>query len=112
LNHLAGFVADIDFAHLPFKPAEATAEGADIFVMDAGKECFGWLRTYSQENAGGTEITLSKKEKGKYEVSWFDSWNGKWIKTEKVKAKNGKLILKAPKTETAQPDIAFKIRKN
>jgi hypothetical protein len=112
LNHLAGFVADIDFAHLPFKPAEATAEGADIYVMDAGKDCFGWLRSYEKDNPGGTKISLSKKGKGKYEVSWFDSWNGKWIKTEKVKVKNGKLILTVPKTETAQPDIAFKIRRN
>ncbi|WP_372947192.1 DUF5060 domain-containing protein [Mariniphaga sp.] len=112
LNHLAGFVADIDFAHLPFEPADATADGADIYVMDAGKDCFGWMRSYSKDNAEGTEISLSKKGKGNFEVSWFDAWNGKWIKTEKVKVKNGKLILTAPKTETAQNDIAFKIRKD
>jgi hypothetical protein len=105
-------VADIDFANLLFKPAEATAEGADIYVMDAGNDCFGWLRSFENKNAGGTKITLSKKGKGIFEVSWFDAWNGKWIKTEKVKVKNGKLILKVPKSETAQPDIAFKIRKN
>jgi hypothetical protein len=98
---------------VPFKPAEATtAEGIDIYMMDAGKESFDWLRSYEQENAGGTEIKLSKKGKGNFEVYWFESWNGEWIKTEKNKVKNGKLILKAPKTETAQPDIAFKIRKN
>jgi hypothetical protein len=31
-------------------------------------------------------------------------------KKGKSKIKNGKLILTAPKTESAQPDIAFKIR--
>jgi hypothetical protein len=112
LSHLANFVEDIDFANLPFKPVEANAEGADIYVIDAGKDCFGWLRTFLKENVEGTKITLSKKEKGIFEVSWFDTWNGKWLKTEKVKVKNGKLILTVPKTETAQPDIAFKIRKN
>jgi hypothetical protein len=112
LSHLAGFVADIDFANLPFEPAEATAEGADIYVMDAGKDCFGWMRSYSKENVEGTEISLSKKGKGKFEVSWFDTWTGKTIKTETVKMNKGKLILAVPKTETAQPDIAFKIRKN
>jgi hypothetical protein len=70
------------FETVPFKPAEATAEGADIYVMDAGKDCFGWLRAYKKDNAGGTEISLSKKGKGKFEVSWFDAWTGKTIKTE------------------------------
>ena len=85
---------------------KGTADGADIYVMDAGKESFGWLRSYKKEIAGGTEISISKKGKGKFEVSWFDSWNGKQIKTEKVKIKTGKLILTAPKTETAQPDYS------
>jgi hypothetical protein len=112
LNHLANFVADIDFANLPFEPAEATSEGADIYVMDAGKDCFGWLRSYKKDNAGGTEISLSKKGKGNFEVSWFDSWTGKTVKTETVKMNKGKLNLTVPETETVQPDIAFKIRKN
>jgi hypothetical protein len=80
--------------------------------MDAGNDCFGWLRSFENKNAEGTKITLSKNGKGNIEVSWFDAWTGKWIKTEKVKVKAGKLILTAPKTESAQPDIAFKIRKN
>jgi hypothetical protein len=112
LNHLAGFVADIDFAKLPFEPAEAIAEGADIYVMDARNDCFGWLRSYKKDNAGGTEITLSKKGKGKFEVSWFDSWTGTTIKTETVKMNKGKLNLTVPEMNSQKPDIAFKIRKN
>ena len=112
LSHLANFVADIDFANLPFEPAEATTEGADIYVMDAGKDCFGWMRSYSKNNAEATEITLSKKGKGVFTVFWFDAWNGKRVKTEKVKVKNGKLNLTVPKTETPQVDLAFKIREN
>jgi hypothetical protein len=81
-------------------------------VMDAGKDCFGWMRSFSKENVEGTKISFSKKGKGKFEASWFDTWTGKTIKTETVKMNKGKLILAVPKTETAQPDIAFKIRKN
>jgi len=111
LSHLAGFVADIDFANLSFEPADATAEGADIYVMDAGKDCFGWLRSFSNENVGGTKITLSKKGKGKFKVSWFDTWTGKRIKTETIIPKKGKLNLTVPEMYSQRPDIAFKIRK-
>lgn len=112
LRNLSGFVDDIDFANLLWEPATATAEGADIYMMDAGNKSFGWLRSYKKENVGGTKITLSKKGKGKFEVTCFDTWTGKTIKTEKVKVKRGKLLLTAPETKTKQPDIAFKIRKD
>ena len=36
LKHLSAFVSDIDFANLPYKPAEATGEGTDIYIMDSG----------------------------------------------------------------------------
>ncbi len=111
LSHLAGFVAGIDFANLPFEPADATAEDADIYVMDAGNDCFGWLRSYKKENAGETEISISKKGKGKFEVNWFETWTGKTVKTETIKPKKGKLNLTVPEMDSQKPDVAFKILK-
>lgn len=111
LSHLAEFTKDIDFANLPFEPADALADGADIYVMDAGNDCFGWLRSYTDENINGTEIKLSKKGNGKFTVSWFDAWNGKLVKKERVNLKNEKIEFKVPESEERHPDIAFKIRK-
>ena len=111
LNHVATFTENIDFAILPFEPAEATATGADIFVMDSGSEGFGWLRSYAKENAAGTKISISNKGKGKFEISWFDTWTGKTVKTETVKPKKGKLNLTVPEMDSQRPDIAFKIRR-
>ncbi len=112
LSHIARFTEDIDFANLPFQPVEAVAEGADIYVMDAGSEAFGWLRSYEKEDAAGTILSIEKAVKGSFTVSWYDAWNGKEIKQQKVKVKKGKLELVVPSQNAEQPDIAFKIRKN
>jgi hypothetical protein len=112
LSYVAAFVKDIDFANLPFTPVHAVADGADIYVMDAGNEAFGWLRSYEKDNASGTNLSIDKDERGNYTVFWFDTWNGRNIEQQKIKAKNGKLHLKVPSLMAKQPDIAFKIIKN
>lgn len=78
-------MSDIDFANLPFEPVNASAENADIYVMDAGKECFGWMRSYTKKNVEGTPLTIFKKGNGIFTVSWFDSWTGETIKTIIIK---------------------------
>jgi hypothetical protein len=52
------------FETVPLNPAEATSEGADIYVMDAGNDCFGWVRAYKKDNTGGTKSHFPKKEMG------------------------------------------------
>ncbi|MFW6290378.1 MAG: DUF5060 domain-containing protein [Mariniphaga sp.] len=111
LSHIAEFVEDIDFASLPFEPADAVAGGADIYVMDAGSEAFGWLRAYEKEDASEITISLDKKQNGNFIVYWFDTWKGLQIEQQKVKVKNGKLKLSVPVLKNKQPDIAFKIKK-
>jgi hypothetical protein len=111
LSYLQKFVSDIDFASLPYRPAEATAAGADIYVMDAGNNAFGWIRSFEKDNAAGTTISISKHGKGNFTVLWYDTWRGQEIKTEKVKVSGQKLLLTVPATNPSHPDIAFKIRR-
>jgi hypothetical protein len=111
LSYLRKFVDDIDFANLPFKPVEAAAPGADIYVMDAGKDAFGWLRSFEKENVQGTAITISKSGKGKYSVVWYDTWSGREVKIEKIKSAGQNLELTAPEMKTPRRDIAFKVRR-
>ena len=112
LQHLSNFVADIDFANLPFQPAKVSAENTDVYVMDSGDMAFGWLRSITSENCSETKITIEKAGTEKYQVEWYDAWNGKAIKSEKSIANNGKIELNVPKLLHPQRDIAFKIRKN
>ncbi len=79
--------------------------------MDSDKNLFGWVRTYSGDNVSKQQLKITKPENEKYSVSWFDTWNGKTIKSEKVASKNGELILIVPELSSPIVDIAFKISK-
>jgi len=111
LKHLASFVSDIDFANLPYKPSQPTAEGTDIFVMDAGDKAFGWARTFSNNAAAGTKLMIPKEGKNTFAIIWFDTWTGNLLKTEELKPAAGKLELIVPESASNNPDIAFKINK-
>jgi hypothetical protein len=111
LSYLAAFVGGIDFANLPFEPASVTAPGADVYVMDAGSEAFGWLRSYENDNAEGTAIVLDKAGNNRYTVTWYDTWSGQEIKTERARAGNGRLELTVPSLPQSLPDVAFRIRR-
>ncbi len=109
LKVISGFVSDIDFANVNFKPAQAGAIGADIFVMASDKNAFGWIRSYEKNSAGGTQINVNGINNGMYEIKWISAWTGNIIKTEKVKSEGNKISVTVPKTKEIQPDIAFKI---
>ncbi len=112
LKYLRRFTGYIDFANLPFEPAAVSAEGADVYVMDAGSEAFGWVRNYSKDLAEGTVIELEMQERGRYTVSWFDTWSGEVTGTERVRARNGKLQFTVPALPEPHPDVAFRIVKD
>jgi hypothetical protein len=110
LSYLASFVDGIDFAALLFEPAIVNAKGADVYVMDAGDDAFGWVRSYEKDSAEGVIISLSKPGNGRYTVSWFDTWSGSVIKTETIRARRGILEMTVPGPQP-NPDAAFRIIK-
>ncbi|HKJ80077.1 MAG TPA: DUF5060 domain-containing protein, partial [Prolixibacteraceae bacterium] len=93
LSYLAGFVSDIDFANLPYKPVQAKANGTDVFVMDSGNHAFGWVRTLKADDLSGLKIQITKPQSGKYKIEWFNTWSGKVITTENGSAEKGKLEI-------------------
>jgi hypothetical protein len=111
LRHLSEFVSDIDFANLPYMPVEAKAEKADIFVMDCGEKGFGWARSFMNNKIDNTELILMKPDRGNYIVTWYDTWTGNTVKSEKVASRNGKLAITVPVPDHFCQDIAFKISK-
>jgi hypothetical protein len=109
LKNLSEFISDIDFANLPYKPLQAEAVNADIYVMDCGDKGFGWARSFKNNKIDNTRLTLIKPEKGNYSVTWYDSWTGIVVKSEKITSANGKLFLTVPVLNHHCQDIAFKI---
>lgn len=109
LQHLSGFASDIDFANLPYQPTGVSADGTDVYVMDAGDHAFGWARSYQKSTISGVQIQIEKPQSGEFEIEWFNTWTGETIKTDKVTADNGVLEIKVPEMNPAKPDVAFKI---
>jgi hypothetical protein len=112
LKHLSSFVSDIDFANLPYKPVKLNSEGQDIFIMDAGDNAFGWMRTILKQNIGKTKFSIMRPGNDNYTITWYDTWTGTTVKSEKVSSVNGQLQLVVPELAIPNQDIAFKININ
>lgn len=110
LKHLAAFVSDIDLANQPYQLADVKSEGADAFGLATGSDAFGWIRSYTNADASGSMVEIDGLQDGKYEIEWFDTWNGTDSKTKAI-SKAGTLTMTSPKLEIGHPDIGFKIRK-
>ena len=110
LKNLSHFVLDIDLANRPFKPADASADGSDIFVMSAGNNAFGWARSFTKNDISGTTLNVRGLDgNASCKVEWYDSWSGKIIENTTVPIQNGMLVMKVPKLKEVHPDISFKI---
>ena len=62
LQILAEFVADIDFANLPFEPLKLAANGVDLYAMGTATEAFGWGRSYEKSDISKAEFTINGLE--------------------------------------------------
>ncbi|HUX97304.1 MAG TPA: DUF5060 domain-containing protein [Bacteroidales bacterium] len=111
LKYLSEFVADIDFANLPYTPLQSEATNADVYVMDSGDKGFGWARVVKNNKIDNTRLTLIKPDKANYNIVWFDTWTGNIVKSENVTSGNGKLVITVPGLDHHYQDIAFKISK-
>ncbi|MBK9391323.1 MAG: DUF5060 domain-containing protein [Bacteroidetes bacterium] len=111
LKYLSEFVADIDFANLPYKPVQSEAANTDIYVIDSGEKGFGWARAVKNNKIDNTKLTIYKSEKGSYTVTWYDTWSGRSLESTKATIEKGKLILTVPVMDRHCQDIAFKISK-
>jgi len=79
--------------------------------MGTPSDAFGWGRSYEKQDISGAVFTINGLEDGAYRLSWTDPWSGKVLGTEKVKSKNGKLILAVPALPDPHPDVAFRLLK-
>ncbi|MBC8217689.1 MAG: DUF5060 domain-containing protein [Planctomycetes bacterium] len=112
LQHLAAFVSEIDFANQPYNLAAIVAEEADAFALSTDSLAFGWVRSYTNDNIGGTQIVIEGLAADSFEVSWFDTWSGTVVSTETRSVDDGKLSIVAPALPVDHPDIAFKINRS
>jgi hypothetical protein len=111
LKNLSKFVSDIDFANLPYKTSVVSSEGADVFGLNTGSKALGWARSFTKDNISGSKINIKGLENNEYEIRWFDTWKGEYLKADKAVSKRGEMVLTVPELSEPHPDVAFKLNK-
>ena len=115
LRHFAEFVADIDFANLDFRPAEITAGDCDGWAMKSDKLIFGWV-VNPRTSVAKDSFTIAGLEDGRYEARLYRTWRGRYLDTQTLDCRDGKLAVTIPELRTTGGhashignDVAFKI---
>lgn len=82
---------------------------ADAWAMVGQQLSYGWVVTEQLEQLSGIELDVPQFNPGRYEVLWYDPWEGVFTHQELIDYSNGAFKLIVPETE--QTDLAFKIIK-
>jgi len=109
LQNLSRFVSDIDVANQAYEPLAVSAPGCDLYVMGSSTEAFGWGRSHAKQNISESEFRIPGMADQEYNISWYNTWEGKIIYTGTVRSQRGELILRVPDMSQAHPDVAFKL---
>jgi hypothetical protein len=115
MRYFAEFVGDIDFAHLDFQPAEVTAGPCDAWAMTSDKLTFGWV-VNPRTSVANESFTISGLKDGDYAVQLYRTWRGRYLDTQTVACRGGKLAVTIPELRTTGGhashignDVAFKL---
>ncbi|MDZ7721872.1 MAG: hypothetical protein U5R06_03350 [candidate division KSB1 bacterium] len=72
MNAFAEIVKHIDYAHIPFQPADISAADCDAAAMHADGTAFGWLRQQYGLDVSRTLVKLKNVPDTSYSVQWYD----------------------------------------
>jgi hypothetical protein len=113
--YFSQFVSKIDFANENFEPAEITAGDCDAWALRAGEFVIGWV-VNPRTSVANESFTVSDLRDGKYDVRLYRTWRGRYMDSQTVECRGGKLTCTIPELKTTRGhaqhignDIAFKI---
>jgi Domain of unknown function (DUF5060) len=115
MRYFSEFVSKIDFANQDFEPAEIIAPNCDAWAMRADKFVIGWL-VNPRTSVANESFTISGLSDGPYDVRFYRTWRGRYLDSQTIEARSGKLTCTIPELKTTRGhalhignDIAFKI---
>ena len=115
LRYFGQFVADIDFAHPDWQPAEISAGPCDAWAMKSDKVIFGWV-VNPRTSVANEAFTISGLQDGSYTVRLYRTWRGRYLDPQTIPCREGKLTVTIPELRTTGGhashignDIAFQI---
>ena len=113
--YFSEFVWDIDFANLDLGPTDITASNCDAWAMKSDKLIFGWV-VNAKTSVANDSFTISGLTDGEYEVRLYRTWRGRYLDSQAVECRDGKLTCTIPELKTTGGhalhignDVAFKI---
>jgi hypothetical protein len=115
MRFFAGFVNDIDFAHLEFEPAQIDAGKCDGWAMKSNKLIFGWI-VNPRTSVANESFTIAGLPDGSYTVRLYRTWRGRYLEAQTIPCRDAKITVTIPELRTAGgrashigDDVAFKI---
>ena len=68
----------------------------DAYAMKGNERAFEWVVNPKTDVAGG-KVTLSSLKNGKYKLTIYHTWRGRFIKEEEVSVNNGSVTFFIPR---------------
>lgn len=112
LNQLKVFstvAKKLDYAHIPFTIAKASARHSDVFAMEADTIAVGWIREITGHNLNTDELIIEGLVAADYDITWINPWSGDNILSESQRIKENGLKIKSPENYP-ETDITFIIK--
>ncbi len=100
----------IDYVNNPVHPAEASAEGCDVYTLAGDSLAYGWLREANGKNVSGKVITLDGVADTTWSIEFINSWRGTALKSIAGTATDSVLAFSIPVLADSAADVAFIIR--
>lgn len=114
LLHLRRFVSEIDLLANKWNQAKISIQKGDGWAMSSERVTFGWIVDPS-ETVAGRSLTIVGLEDGAYDVRFFRTWQGTFLKGETAECRKRKLTIRVPvwkvwgNLKYSDNDIAFRI---
>ncbi len=106
------FADSLALAESPDTAMTVTAKGSYGYGMKNAQGAFGWLYSYPPtKDISGTSVQISGLDNGTYALAWYDTWAGDYLETDTLVSADNFMMDDVAKLDSANTDVAFKIRK-
>lgn len=108
--HLGSFVEDLDLSVTDFAAYSIERDDAYLYSMQNDTSAFGWAWKVDSLDISETEFSVTDLETGSFEINWYETWSGEYIKKDTSTSVTSLMNIVTPTLSGAKRDIAFKIK--
>lgn len=108
-RYFADFVSTMKLDELALHSSTIASSGnTRAWGMNGHQDGYFWIQDRSPGNMEtGIVLTLSSLPEGRWEISWYDTWTGSWVRKDTVSTASGSVSTVVPAFVN---DVAGKVR--